>query len=66
MLHGRLFWILIYILISLTMPAAIYTLPDIVIDLHTGGIVYVMKRMLVFYVCKTSYIKLLKHVQPHL
>jgi hypothetical protein len=46
---------------SLSTPAAIYALFDIV-ELLTGSVVYVMKCMLVFYirVCKTNYKELFK------
>jgi hypothetical protein len=42
---------------SLSMPAAIYVLFDIVVEFYTGSVVYVMKCMLVFYIYKTNYKK---------
>jgi hypothetical protein len=44
---------------SLSTLAAIYALFDIIVELHTGSVVCVIKRVLVFYICKTNYKKLL-------
>jgi hypothetical protein len=32
----------------------VHALLDIIVDLHKGSVVYVMKRMLAFYVCFTK------------
>jgi hypothetical protein len=41
------------------MPAAIYALFDIILEMPTGSVIYMMKHTLVFYICKTKSKKLL-------